>query len=527
MTEEASRFIIRRLLECADRDHLQRLKLEASRKFGLEGLLKNSDILSHATVSETKVLRDVLIKRPAGSISGVAVVAVMTSPFPCPHGKCTPCPGGPDSEFNSPQSYLGYEPAARRGFQAGFDPYVQVRSRLQALEATGHGLDKIELIVMGGTFTSRTDEYQETFVKRCIEALNDFHPDRDGDARGQKDPFVVNETAKLRCIGITFETRPDCCGMPEVRRMLGLGGTKVELGVQNTDDTVLDAISRGHTVSDAEDANRLLRDIGSKVGFHMMPGLPGTTPDGDLRMFERLFRDERLKPDYLKIYPTLVISGTKLYDDWKAGRYEPMETETVVDLISRIKEILPPWVRFQRGGRDIPVQYISAGVKKSNMRELAKIRLEERGGKCKCIRCREVGHRAFRGVAPEQIQMSSLKYGCCGGDEFFLSFEDPARDILFGFLRLRTPSEALLPSLADASVVRDLRVYGPPVRLGEQPLGGEWQHKGLGEALIEEAERLTRDMGLKRIAVLSGIGSREYYRKLGYTREGYHMVKEI
>jgi elongator complex protein 3 len=491
---------------------LEAQKRKVCRSFGLDTLISNADILSQAREAEMGGLK-LLMRKPTRTISGVAVVAAMTSPAPCPHGVCVPCPGG--LRAKSPQSYTGREPAAMRAIQHGFDPYAQVASRLAMLKEIGHPVDKVELIIMGGTITSRPIGYQWWFVKRCIEAMND-HPARMGKADGWRRSFkevaLENENAKARNVGTTFETRPDWCGPAQIRNMLHLGGTKVELGVQSTSDVLLENMRRGHTVQDAVDANYALREAGLKVGFHMMPGLPGSNFDLDLECFSDLFQKEEFRPDYLKIYPALVVDGTELHDLYRRGVYAPLGVEEASELISRIKEIIPPYTRLQRVQRDIPAHQILAGVRKSNLRQLAKHRLESKGGRCQCIRCREAG---IRGAAEEMdASFRQMTYLACGAEEHFLSYEGDD-GTLVGFLRLRLSKDAR---------VRELHVYGPMTPLGKS---GGWQHRGFGAKLLAAAEEKAQLAGYRSLAVTSGIGARPYYRRFGYSFEAPYMVKAL
>ncbi|WRQ72964.1 MAG: tRNA uridine(34) 5-carboxymethylaminomethyl modification radical SAM/GNAT enzyme Elp3 [Methanosarcinales archaeon Met12] len=509
--------------EVRTHDELNAAKKSISMQYGLSGFPKNSAILSTATGSERDIIKRLVQIKPVRTISGVAVIAVMTSPHKCPHGLCVPCPGGPQSHFQSPQSYTGYEPAALRAVQQDFDPYRQVTERLKQLKQMGHSVDKAELIVMGGTVTSRSLCYQEWFVRRCIDAMNCF-----GSAGcatlSLESAQAINETAKVRNVGITFETRPDWARKEHVDQMLKMGGTKVELGVQSTYDFVLKRMQRGHTVKDVIEANAVLRDSGFKVGFHMMPGLPGSDFDMDLNMFRRIFTDPKFCPDYLKIYPTLVIEGTQLYEMWQSGEYDPLTNEDAIKLICQIKMLLSKWTRLQRIQREIPAHLIMAGVTKSNIQQLVENRLNELNKRCQCIRCREVGHALLKGIVPhpEHIELKIEEYNACNGLEHFISFEES--DILIGFLRLRFPHNPYRPELKDAALVRELHVYGPMVPLG-QKAASEWQHRGYGEELLKCAEELALDAGFSRIAIISGIGVREYYKKLGYERDGPYMVK--
>ncbi len=512
--------------EITNQHQLNAAKKAVSLRYKLSSLPSNSQILASAKDTEKKDILELLQLKPVRTLSGVAVIAAMTSPAPCPHGLCVPCPGGPGSRFQSPQSYMGAEPAARRAFENDFDPYMQVTSRLKQLSQIGHPVEKAELIIMGGTFTSRTLCYQQWFVKRAIEAMNDFYGI---DWRVRKNYVSLeevqsaNESSRISNTGITIETRPDWTEKEHIDTILELGVTKVEIGVQSTYDFILARIQRGHTVADSAEANMRLRDSGLKVGFHMMPGLPGASAELDLRMFRTLFEDERFKPDYLKIYPTLVTEGTQLHRMWELGDYEPLEVEETIELLAKVKSILPKWVRLQRIQRDIPAYQVLAGIKKSDIRQLAKERLLEMGGKCRCIRCREVGHRS--GVKPENIELITEEYTACGGKEHFISFEDIEKDILIGFIRLRFPWSPHRKELEGAALVRELHVYGSMVPPGSSAGADQWQHRGYGEDLLAQAEDTASSAGYEKLAVTSGIGVRDYYRKFGYEREGAFMTK--
>ncbi|MCL7415166.1 MAG: tRNA uridine(34) 5-carboxymethylaminomethyl modification radical SAM/GNAT enzyme Elp3 [ANME-2 cluster archaeon] len=510
---------------------LNKEKKTASAKYHLNGLPGNSQILAHVLPNEYDMVIEILQRKPVRTISGVAVIAVMTSPAPCPHGTCLPCPGGPDSDYRSPQSYMGHEPATMRAMQHDYDPYRQVAGRLLQLKNIGHPIDKAELIIMGGSFTARNICYQEWFVRRCIEAMNDFgiqHDTQDtGIFRFLEDVQAHNEIAVVRNVGMTFETRPDWVGSEEVDRMLHYGGTKVEIGVQNIYDPVLEMIKRGHEVSHTVQANRVLRDSGFKVGFHMMPGLPGSSLDMDLNMFKTLFRDERFMPDYLKIYPALVTPGTGLHDMWKSGEYQALELDDAVELIAKVKSLLPPWVRLQRVQRDIPAWQIEGGVTRSNLRQLAGDRLLQMGRRCRCIRCREAGHKGLHGIEPGDIKRVVESYRACGGDEHFISYEDTEADVLIGFARVRYPHAPHRPELETAALVRELHVYGSLVSVGHKAGDKQWQHKGYGEELLKEAEKLAKEAGFTKLAIISGIGVRPYYRKLGFEQDGPYMSKFI
>lgn len=536
---KACREILERVLagEIKDESQLNKVKKEVSKHYHLASLPRNGDIITKGTTEEQAIIKEFLKRKPVRTISGVAVIAVMTSPAPCPHGVCLPCPGGPNSAFKSPQSYMGREPAAMRAIQHEFDPYAQVKSRLSQLKEIGHDVEKVELIVMGGTFSARNLDYQEWFIKRCLEAMNDFTTKewrKNAWKIGKSIPYIpleevqkANEKADIRNVGITFETRPDWAAEEHVDEFLKLGGTKVELGVQSVYDFVLTRMQRGHGVAEVVRANQILRDSAFKVGFHMMPHLPGSDSKLDLRGFKKLFEDSRFRPDYLKIYPTLVTEGTPLYKLWEGGDYEALSDEEAAELIADVKGILPKWVRLQRIQRDIPAHQIFAGVRKSNLRQLAEEKLREKGGKCRCIRCREVGHTGLRGrkVNEKDIELTVETYEACGGIEHFIAFEDLAADVLIGFTRLRFPFAPYRPELQEAALIRELHVYGSMVPVGKGAKQTDWQHRGYGKELLEQAENIARENGYEKLAIISGIGAREYYRKFGYTLDNVYMSK--
>ncbi|MCK4270114.1 MAG: tRNA uridine(34) 5-carboxymethylaminomethyl modification radical SAM/GNAT enzyme Elp3 [Methanogenium sp.] len=500
---------------------IQKIKTRVSKKYGLSSIPKNSEILAAATEEERESLRPVLQMKPSRTISGVAPVAVMTSPHPCPHGKCLPCPGGPDHPFNSPQSYTGEEPAALRARQHEYDPYRQVQARLRQFEELGHVVDKVELIVMGGTMTARDLKYQEWFISECIRAMNEHSDTPSGVAQTYDELCEQNERSGVRCIGVTFETRPDWCKQEHIDRMLSLGVTKVELGVQQPDDRILEYNRRGHGVSEIVLANHLLREAGIKVGFHVMPNLPSATIEDDRKMFEILFSDSRFKPDFLKIYPTLVTPGSEIEDLWKKGEYSVYDEDELIDLIVYAKSILPEYVRISRIQRDIPAKLIVAGSHHSNFRQLCKNRLTEQGGKCRCIRCREAGRNSIKSKPVIEV----LEYASSGGKEFFISIT--ADDVLIGFIRLRFPKGPWREELDGAAIIRELHVYGSVVPLSRSGEGKEWQHRNFGGVLLKKAEDIACDNGYHKIAVMSGIGVRPYYHRHGYERAGPYMVKRL
>ena len=540
--QEACRLIIEEALSrnIITKKDLEKLKIQTCRDLKLSGFMSNSKILQYAKPEELESLRPILMKKPTRTISGVAIVAVMCRPHKCPHGRCKYCP---ESSI-APPSYTGEEPAALRARMFHFHPYVQTFNRLYQLKNIGHSIDKVELIIMGGTFASCTLDYQEWFVTQCLRAMNDFETVSKKIPVNQREIKIIppedfqyihdaqknNEHSKVRCIGLTFETRPDYAKMEDINRMLQFGVTRVELGVQTLYNHIYKRVDRGHKIQDVIEANQLLRDSGIKVAMHMMPGLLSSF-SSDVNMFKRLFNEPLFSPDMLKIYPCLVTEGSEFYDMWKKGEYEPYTSQQAVDLIVEVKKILPKWVRTMRIQRDIPATLIDAGVKKSNLGELVYNRLEEEDIQCQCIRCREVGHKKAHGIEPDynNIELLRTDYDVVGGHEIFLSIEDVENDILIGFTRLRIPSNRVFRKeiTSSSSLIRELHVYGQMQKIGKND-DNLWQHKGYGAQLLEEAERIAKDEYNKnKMLIISGIGVRDYYRKFGYYKDGPYMSKFI
>lgn len=471
----------------------------------------NSETIRRLDEDTFRKVEGIIKRKPVRTMSGVAVVAVMTSPAPCPHGKCIYCPGG--VENNSPQSYTGKEPAARRASYNDYDPVRQTMARIEQLSAIGHDTDKIDLIIMGGTFTSRPLDYQVGFVKGCFDAMNGSR------SEDLEEAHRLNETAQHRCIGMTVETRPDSFDDGMAEHVMSLGTTRVEFGVQLLDDDVLRAVNRGHGVEEVAKATKVAKDKGLKVCYHIMPGLPGSSPEKDLESFKKMFIDERFMPDMLKIYPTLVVAGTKLYDMWKEGRYRPYSTSEASVLVAEMKASVPKWTRIQRIQRDIPVELIESGVDKSHLRELAGEELQKTGRKCACIRCREVGLKGIRAFSKDDVKMNDMTYRASGGEEHFISFDLEESDALVGYVRLRLGDDS------DHANIRELKIFGQMARIGET--GRDAQHRGFGRELMARAEELALGKGYARVRVTSGVGVRRYYASMGYCRSGHYMEKAL
>ena len=499
---------------------LEACRREIARSFKLKHLPSNTDVLRVLTDEER--VRSLLRIKPTRTASGIAVIAVMAEPHSCPHGVCTYCPGGVN--WGTPQSYTGSEPAAMRAKEKNFDPYLQVKGRIDQLRSTGHSVGKCELVMIGGTFTSMSEIYQTNFVKKCLDALNQV------DSPSLDQAKQVSEDAHLKNVGITIETRPDHCKQKHIDLMISYGTTRVEIGVQALDDEIYRVVNRGHTVQDVVEAFHSAKDSGMKIVAHLMPGLPGSTPEKDLDAFRILLQDSRFKPDMLKIYPCLVTEGTALYGLFKSGKYEPYDESIAVPLIAEMKKIIPPWVRVMRIQREIPSQKIVAGVKSSNLRQLIFEEVEKRGFSCKCIRCREVGLNHEHSLSESDLQVFREDYDSSEGTEIFLSYEDSRRKTLVGFLRMRIPSKvASRPEMIGnrSCMVRELRVYGSLVPVGKRD-NDLWQHKGYGSKLIMEGEKIAReDFDSSKMLVISALGTRGYYRKFDYELDGPYMSKPL
>ena len=463
---------------------------------------------------EREVYRRLQMK-PMRTRSGVAPVAVMTKPAPCP-GRCIFCP----SEPGLPKSYLPDEPGARRAIQNDFDPYKQVAGRIASLSRIGHSTDKIELLILGGTWSSYPSDYQEWFIRRCLDAMNG------SDSESLEDAQLRNQTAAHRSVGVVIETRPDWVTVDELRRLRRLGVTKVQLGVQSLDERILELNRRDHDVEAVRRAIRLLRLAGFKLHIHWMPNLLGATPDSDLADFRRLWDDPAIRPDELKIYPTALLPNTALYGHWKRGEYQPYGQDELINLLIACKQMVPRYCRLSRIIRDIPGRNIVAGNQESNLRQTVQRQMRQRGLRCQCLRCREIGGQKVMG----ELHLDDLCYNADVAEEHFLSIVT-ADDRLAGFLRLSLPydhlaSSGLFAELRGCAMIREVHVYGPALDIGSDS-EGEAQHRGLGRQLIRQAEEIARQHGYDRLAVIAAIGTREYYRQRGFEPAGLYMVKQI
>ncbi|XP_068198469.1 elongator complex protein 3 isoform X1 [Antennarius striatus] len=525
--------VIKQLVEAHEEGkdiNLNKVKTKTSAKYGLEAQPRLVDIIAAVPPQYRRALVPKLKAKPIRTASGIAVVAVMCKPHRCPHinftgNICVYCPGGPDSDFEySTQSYTGYEPTSMRAIRARYDPYLQTRHRVEQLKQLGHSVDKVEFIVMGGTFMALAEEYRDYFIRNLHDALSGHTSNNVAEA------VRYSERSNTKCVGITIETRPDYCLKRHLSDMLGYGCTRLEIGVQSVYEDVARDTNRGHTVRAVCESFHLSKDAGFKVVAHMMPDLPNMGMERDVEQFIEFFENPAFRPDGLKLYPTLVIRGTGLYELWKTGRYKSYTPSALVDLVARILALVPPWTRVYRVQRDIPMPLVSSGVEHGNLRELALARMKDLGTECRDVRTREVGiQEIHHKVRPYQVELVRRDYVANGGWETFLSYEDPEQDILIGLLRLRRCSpQSFRPELkGGVSIVRELHVYGSVVPVScRDP--SKFQHQGFGMMLMEEAERIARDEhGSNRLAVISGVGTRNYYRKLGYDLEGPYMVKDL
>ncbi|CAO3600915.1 unnamed protein product [Absidia cylindrospora] len=508
------------------------LKSKLSRKNKLPNQPKLVDIIAAIPEQHKAALLPKLKAKPVRTASGIAVVAVMCKPHRCPHiamtgNICVYCPGGPDSDFEySTQSYTGYEPTSMRAIRARYDPYEQARGRVDQLRSLGHSVDKVEYILMGGTFMSMPEDYRNYFISNLHDALS-------GHSSNDLDEAVrYSQQSQTKCIGITIETRPDYCLKPHLSQMLRYGCTRLEVGVQSVYEDVARDTNRGHTVKAVTESFHLAKDAGFKVVSHMMPDLPNVGMERDIEQFKEYFENPAYRSDGLKIYPTLVIRGTGLYELWRTGRYQNYTPNALVDLVARILALVPPWTRIYRVQRDIPMPLVTSGVEHGNLRELALNRMKDLGTECRDVRTREVGiTEIHQKIQPDQVELIRRDYVANGGWETFLSYEDPHQDILVGLLRLRKCSPLTFrPELTTdgpCSIVRELHVYGSVVPMHDRD-PTKFQHQGFGTLLMEEAERIAREEhGSVKLSVISGVGVRHYYAKLGYYLDGPYMSKKL
>lgn len=492
-----------------------------------------NEMVAAGEINEDPHLLERIRMKPMRTLSGVTTVTVLTKPYPCP-GKCIFCP----TDVRMPKSYLPDEPGAMRAVEHQFDPYAQVRSRLEQLQSLGHPTDKIELLILGGTWSSYKRSYQEWFVKRCFDAMNERHssfsplvpqPNRqEGERKLESgelaNAHAINETAIHRNVGLVIETRPDEITPDEIRWLRYLGVTKVQLGAQSLDDRILELNKRGHDVECTRKAVALLRAAGFKIVLHWMPNLLGATPASDREDFARLWQD--FCPDEIKIYPNQLLPNAELYEYWLRGEFKPYTTQELIDLLADIKPTIPRYCRVNRVIRDIPSTNVVEGNRRTSLRQDVQNELKRRGTRCECIRCREVRGKP---VNPESLKLDDLVYRAGTAEEHFLSFITPD-DRLAGFLRLSLPGAASpqtgLHDLDGAALIREVHVYGQSLPVGMEKEGAA-QHAGLGTRLLQQAEAIAKEKGFKRMAVISAVGTRGYYLERGFERGELYLVKEI
>jgi len=503
---------------------------QVSSEFHLKHLPRRHDFLKY--LPENCSWRNTLKLRPIKTASGVTVVTVMAMPHPCPQGRCIYCPGG--VEFNTPLSYVGSEPATKIAQAHSYDPFEQITTKLNTLEINGHDTGKIELIIIGGTFPFMEEKYQQDFVKACYDGLNsDLKPKCSSTLQ---EAMSANETSKHKCVGLTIETKPDYCKRSHIETMLHLGVTRVEIGVQSLRNEVFRSTNRGHSIDDVIESFKTARNAGLKIVAHMMPGLPGSSPKKDLEDLHQLLYDPRYKPDMLKIYPTLVLRNTGLHKLHCNGQFTPYTDEEMVKILVDLKKRIPPWIRIMRIQREIEAKDIVAGPKEGNLRQIALERLSTEGYRCKCIRCREIGLRRKGRFDEHSAKLTRLDYTAAGGQEIFLSYETDDGSALLGFLRLRKVvgsfDSELYSYVCDdnhtqvVAVVRELHVYGQMLNVGRKANNHSWQHRGLGRLLMAEAEQIAKfEFGVDALSVISAVGTKKYYEKLGYNRHGHYVTK--
>lgn len=537
----------------------------ARRKFCNEAKISqpsNKDLLKtyqkmveNGSVEHDKQFETFMRKADIRSMSGIAVITSLVKPYMCP-GTCIYCP----TEVRMPKSYIASEPAAARSLRLNFDPYLLMQKRIEMLESHGHPCDKIEYIIKGGTWNAYPLKYQYWYILESFRACNDLTKNKYSGTQADKQ-FVserlseddlstckleylqtelekeqaYNETADHRIIGLTLETRPDAISPKTINHMRRQGCTRIELGLQAPDDRILDLIQRGHSVQQFRDAITLLRTAGFKVDLHFMPDLPGTTPDHDIDMYKDLFDDLALRPDMVKIYPCTVIKSAELYQWLQDGRYTPYGEEGLFRALLEMKKSTPRYCRISRLIRDIPSDEIEAGNKITNLREALEAELTKRGEKCVCLRCREYGRQKKNLSDNVEPTVFVDEYETIGGTEYFITIEDPERIAVYGFLRLRVPDKAFesneklfdyLPEIKDSAFIRELHTYGQLVGIGKKKDDAA-QHKGVGKQLVAKAEEIACEHGYEKMAVISGVGVKGYYAKLGYAHEGTYMTKSI
>jgi elongator complex protein 3 len=567
------------------KNQLANQKVKFCKKYLLKKIPTDIEIYLNSNIRDSEKIKKFIETKPTRTGSGVAVVATMTKPSDCPHGSCIYCPGGIKSEFGDiPKSYTGKEPSTMRGIRNNFDPYHIIFNRLEQYIVMGQNPNKVDQIIMGGTFPSLSKSYQKNYILSSFKAYNDFSDcfysynksskkyslnlnkfkdffELPGDINNSQRSKRIhqkinilknknsskekksleyeqkrNETSAIRCIGITVETRPDYGDKKIGKWLLNLGATKIELGIQTNNDKTLKYINRGHTFSDSVKSISELRDLGFKLNFHIMPGLPTksgkrTSIKEDINLFKGLFKSDDLKPDMLKIYPCMVMPGTKLENLYKINKFKPLNTEEAIEIISEGYKHIPKWCRVMRIQRDIPTYVTIAGVDKTNLRQYLDKKLEEKNIIPKEIRFHEIKKQEII----QKIDYNIMNYNANKGKEYFISAEintnDEKNRKILGFLRLRFPNKILHTVIKkNSSIVRELHVYGTSIAFSQNKQKSKKnnaQHQGIGKKLINIAETISKENKKNKIIIISGVGVREYYKKLGYKKEGPYMTKKI
>ncbi len=559
-------------------EEINKLKNKIAKKYKIKTIPTTIELLLNVPDKEVELLRKKLVTKPVRTISGVAVISLMTAPTSCKHGRCVFCPGGPGSYYGDvPQSYTGKEPSTMRAIRNNYDPYLITMNRLEQYICSGHVPEKAEIIIQGGTFPAMSKEYQDYFVKFIFRAMNDFsdifYVDEKFDFKKFKEFFELpgdiydktrvasvkekllklkesplgenenrtktkqsnskqsqctleqeqlkNETSMIRCVGLTIETKPDWGFLEHGNEMLRQGATRIELGIQTTKDDVLKATNRGHTIKDSTHSIQILKDLAFKLNFHMMPGLPKTTREEDLEILKEIFDNPDYRPDMLKIYPCMVMPGTPLEIQFKKGQFTPITTAQAAEIISEFKRFIPKYCRIQRIQRDIPTFQTTAGVDKTNLRQYVEELVNKKGIVCQCIRCQEAGRKGIG----RSYSINVLEYKSSGGMEYFISADSDTNSLL-GFCRLRFPSQFLRSEITEkTALIRELHVFGTLASIGKKGAENEVQHKGVGKELMQKAEEICKEKEKNKICIISAVGTREYYKKLGYKKDGVYMSK--
>ncbi len=543
-----------------DKVELNKLKVAYAREHNLKSLPTDAELSNAAEPAQRERLKSLLSIKPVRTMAGVAPVALMTKPHKCPHGTCIYCPGGPNSPFGDvPQAYTGTEPATRRAIRNHYDPYYQVMNRLEHYVVMNQVPDKVEIIVMGGTFLSLHESYKDMFIKLVYKAMNDFselfYKDGELDVAKFNDFFEMatpkddpkresiihakqeelrnqpctleeeqlrNETAKIRCVALVIETGAEAC---DVDDLLKYGCTRVELGVQSVYPEIVKGINRGHTAQDSIDKTKELKDAGFKVTYHMMPGLPEPNLtlieyQKDLDGLKELFTNPDWRPDMIKLYPCMVMKGTELYKKYEQGLYTPMTTKDAAQMLVDFTPTIPEYCRIMRIQRDIPTYMTESGVDRTNLRQYVDQLREQQGVECRCIRCREIGRKPAEG----DVTYSTMTYDASDGKEFFIQAQ--IKDSIVGFCRVRFPANPSRKEIGENdALLRELHVYGTATELGAE---GNVQHKGVGKELMKQAEDICKEHHKSKLIVISGVGVKQYYiKQLGYHKEGPYVVKEL